>query len=216
MPACLLMLGAASFAAAFAANKPAATLLKGDAAAGREKADTERCLECHGAAGPGQGFSNGSDGKFAKLGGQYPDYIVKQVLDFRTGRRRHEFMKMMADSVSDADLADIAAYFAEAPTMPAMSAMSAAAPDAIAQRLYKDGDPARQVAACAGCHGPLGRGNAGVGPVIGGQGRRYLSQQLRDWRDGSRNNSAGGVMNQLAKPLSDDEIEALAQYVSGM
>jgi cytochrome c553 len=57
---------------------------------------------------------------------------------------------------------------------------------------------------------------AGVAPVIGGQGQRYLEQQLQDWRNGSRNNSAGGVMNQLAAPLTDAEIESLARYVSEM
>lgn len=199
----------------------------GDALAGREKADSERCLECHGGSGEGQGFSVGDDGKFARLGGQQPAYIIKQIEDFRSGRRKHEFMKMMATSISDTDLADIAAYFATLAPMPAGAragggepspapasvALAAADP---APRLYVHGDPARKLPACAACHGAGGVGTAGVGPVIGGQGRRYLAQQLFEWRDGTRANSAGGVMNQLAAPLSDTEIEALARYVSEM
>ncbi|SHN67649.1 cytochrome c oxidase, cbb3-type, subunit III [Duganella sacchari] len=184
----------------------------GDPVAGREKADTERCLECHGSTGDGQGFSTGSDGKFARLGGQQYDYIVKQIQDFRSGQRKHEFMKMMATGISDADLADIAAYFAALPAMPA----GAAPKNTTAQQLYQHGDAARQLPACTSCHGDSGKGIAGVAPVIGGQGKAYLEQQLQDWRSGSRNNSAGGVMNQFAKPLSTTEIEALARYVSEM
>ena len=188
---------------------------------GREKADSERCLECHGGSGEGQGFSVGTDGKFAKLGGQHPEYIIKQIQDFRSGKRKHEFMKMMATGISDADLADIAAYFATLPPMPAAAKSAqahqqATAPLSHAQQLYAQGDPARKLPACTSCHGENGKGTAGVGPVIGGQGQRYLEQQLHDWRSGSRNNSAGGVMNQLAAPLSDAEIEALARYVSEM
>jgi cytochrome c553 len=184
----------------------------GDPLLGREKADTERCLECHGAPTEGQGFSTGGDGKFARLGGQQYEYIIKQVKDFRSGKRKHEFMQMMARGISDADLADIAAYFAAQPAMPANTAPAAGA----AAQLYVDGDPARKLPACASCHGENGKGVAGVAPVIGGQGKAYLEQQLQDWRNGSRKNSAGDVMNQFSKPLSDAEIEALARHVSSM
>jgi cytochrome c553 len=205
---------------------PALATARGDAVAGREKADTERCLECHGANGPGQGNSQGSDGKFARLGGQHADYIVKQIGDFRSGRRKHEFMQMMANSISDDDLYDIAAYFAAEPKMAvakgdssqtkAQAEAQIAARSVVAQRLYELGDPGRQVAPCASCHGAKAEGVAGVGPALGGQGLRYLIQQLGDWRNGSRANSAGSVMNQFAKPLSDDEITSLAHYLSGM
>src|SRR2546430_1342452 len=77
----------------------------GDAVAGKLKSETERCQECHGVDG------NGVDGKFARLAGQYPEYIVKQIRNFRTGARKHDFMSMMAKSIDDLDLADIAAYF---------------------------------------------------------------------------------------------------------
>jgi len=184
----------------------------GDPLLGREKADTERCLECHGAPTEGQGFSTGTDGKFARLGGQQYEYIVKQVQDFRSGKRKHEFMQMMARGISDADLADIAAYFAAQPAMPTNAAPAAG----VAAQLYVHGDPARKLPACASCHGENGKGVAGVAPVIGGQGKAYLEQQLHDWRNGSRKNSVGDVMNQFSKPLSDAEIEALARYVSGM
>lgn len=196
---------------------PAAVLAAppGDPVAGREKAETERCLECHGATGEGQGFSTGSDGKFARLDGQHYEYIVKQIKDFRSGKRKHDFMRMMATGIGDADLADIAAYFATLPPMSSATS-TAIAHSGGARQLYAHGDPARKLPACASCHGEAGKGVAGVAPVIGGQGKVYLEQQLQDWRGGSRKNSAGDVMNQLAKPLSDAEIEALARYVSSM
>ena len=184
----------------------------GDPVAGKDKADTERCLECHSKTGDGQGYSTGSDGKFARLDGQQTGYIIKQIQDFRDGKRKHDFMQMMARGISDEDLADITAYFSALPSM----SSGAATPEGAAQQLYLHGDAARQLPACVSCHGENGKGVAGLAPVIGGQGKTYLAQQLQDWRNGSRNNSAGGVMNQFAKPLSDAEIEALARYVSGM
>ncbi|SFV17416.1 c-type cytochrome [Pseudoduganella namucuonensis] len=209
-----------------AARAAAPALSRGDVAAGRVKAEAERCLECHAAPGEGQGYSAGEDGKFARLGGQQQDYIVKQIQDFRSGKRKHEFMAMMANSISDADLADIAAYFAAEPRTagalhataapPAAGATPRGASGAIAERLYQHGDAARNVAACAACHGPAGQGAPGTGPVIGGQGRSYLSQQLHNWRSGVRSNSPDNTMNQAIAPLSDAEIDALAHYLSEM
>lgn len=194
--------------------KPAA-VLTGDAAAGQVKADSERCLECHAPPGIEQGYSAGEDGKFARLAGQQQAYIVKQVEDFRAGRRSNDFMAMMAGSISDQDVADIAAYFAAQPAMPAArrNAATVGATGAAAQ-LFRQGDAGRKVGACAACHGAAGEGVAGVAPVIGGQGRRYLSQQLHNWRSGARNNNA--VMKEVASGLTDQEIEALALYVSEM
>ncbi len=123
-------------------------------------------------------------------------------------------MAMMANSISDTDLADIAAYFSAEGGMPSGAAQ--AGRDQSAAQLYLHGDAARGIAACAACHGADGQGVVGAAPVIGGQGLRYLAQQLANWRSGERVNSAGGVMNQAAKTLSDAEIEALAQYVAGM
>ncbi len=214
-------------APARAAARPAA--IAGNADAGRVKAEAERCMECHGQPGVAQGHSAGEDGKFARLGGQQHAYIVKQVQDFRAGRRKSDFMAMMANSVSDEDVADIAAYFAAQPAMPAgtregrhaggAEAGIAGGGDAArrghaAAQLFRQGDAARRVGACAACHGAGGEGIAGVAPVIGGQGRRYLAQQLHNWRSGERGN--GPAMREAAAGLTDAEIDALALYVSEM
>jgi cytochrome c553 len=193
------------------AAAPAAPL--GNAQAGAEKAESERCIECHGATGQGAGHGNGPEGKFAKLAGQHPAYILKQIREFRSGVRKHDQMAIMARSVSDEDVLDIAAYFAQQPAMSGDGNKAYAA----VQQLYTQGDAARGIPACASCHGADGRKTLSpTHPVIGGQEWRYLDQQLRDWRSGERHNSPGGVMNTVAKPLTDAEIEGLANYLASL
>lgn len=194
--------------------KPSAPAsFKGDGAAGLIKSESERCQECHGVDGNGAGHSNSAEGKFAKLAGQYPEYIVKQIQDFRSGVRKHDFMSIMAKSLEDADLVDIAAYFAAQPRMKG----DGTGDNAVAKSLFANGDAARGVTACITCHGEAGKGLAGnPAPIIGGQEWRYLDKQLREWRTGERRNSDGGVMNQVLKPLTDAEIQSLADYLSGL
>jgi cytochrome c553 len=197
-----------------AASKAAPVAARGNAAAGLDKSESERCQECHGADGNGAGHSNGPEGKFAKLAGQFPEYIVKQIADFRSGARQHDFMTMMAKSLDDGDVADIAAYFGSLPRMSGDGSGSSE----VAARLFTQGDAQRGIAACASCHGERGRGlgTAGSAPVIGGQEYRYLDKQLREWRSGERRNSPGGVMSQVTKNLTDAEVEALTLYISGL
>jgi len=214
-PIYLLALAAACAGLVHAAPKPktkaaaqAVQARAGDVDAGRVKSETERCQECHGADGNG----NGLDGKFAKLAGQYPAYIVKQLQDFRSGARKHDLMGIMAQSLDEPDLADIAVYYAGLERMHGIPA-GAARPDAA--RLFAEGDGARGIHACAACHGARGQGNGDAAfPVIGGQEVKYLRNQLLAWRSGERRNSPAGVMNGEAKGLTDAEIEALAHYVS--
>lgn len=194
---------------------PASTTIAGDAVAGRDKAESERCPECHGPAGGGTGRDGNADGKFPRLAGQYPAYIVKQFGDFRAGRRTSDAMAVMADTLDEADLLDIAAFFAAQPRMPGES--RPASRDG--QRLYFSGDPARGITACCQCHGETGQGGIGPqGPVplIAGQQWRYLDKQLRDWRSGERRNSPEGVMNRNAQALTDPEIESLADFIAGL
>jgi len=174
---------------------------KGHVAAGRIRSESERCLECHGLDGNG----NGEDGKFARLAGQYPAYIAKQLQDFRSGARKHDYMMVMAKSLEEADIVDIAAYYGSLPTMRGEPVQ---ADDAVARRLFT---------ACAGCHGARGKGTGDAAfPVIGGQDVKYLRNQLLAWRSGERRNSPGGAMNDATKNLTDAEIDALAHYLSGM
>ena len=173
----------------------------GNVEAGRIKSESERCQECHGADGNG----NGEDGKFARLAGQYPAYIVKQLQDFRSGARKHDYMMIMAKSLEEADIADIAAYYGG---LPSMRGETTQVDTAAAQRLF---------AACAACHGAQGKGNGNAAfPVIGGQDVKYLRNQLLAWRSGERRNSPGGAMNDATRHLTDAEIDVLAHYLSGI
>ncbi|MDO9237271.1 MAG: c-type cytochrome [Aquabacterium sp.] len=189
-------------------------VLKGDPVVGREKADSERCVECHGLKGQGAEHPNSAEAKFAKLAGQYPDYILKQIRDFRSGARKHDQMAIMARSVSDEDVLDIAAYFAS------QQAMNGKDGDLheIGKELYQAGDAARGIPACASCHGANGKGLQAnkLAPIVGGQEWRYLDKQLRDWRSGERRNSPDGAMNKATAALTDKEIESLADYLSGL
>ena len=187
----------------------ASPVMTGDAVAGKFKSENERCQECHGSEGQGDGI--GAEGKFAKLAGQSPEYIVKQVQDFRSGARQHDFMSMMAKSIDDADLIDIAAYFGSQKRMQG----DGSGDDKIGKNLFVSGDASRNILPCISCHG-VGNNGTAANPLIAGQQWRYLEKQLLDWRSGERHNSADGVMNKVAKLLSDNEITALANYISGL
>lgn len=193
------------------------TVKIGDAIAGKEKSEDNRCQECHGPDGNGQGPATGAAGKFAKLAGQYPDYITKQISEFRNGERKHDLMQIMAKSIDDKDAADIAAYFFNQKKMQG----DGSGKNEIAQSLFIQGDASRNILPCASCHGAEGQGfntttTTQSIPIIGGQEWRYLEKQLQDWRSGERHNSAGNVMNTIAKQLTDTEIQLLTDYISGL
>ncbi len=179
----------------------------GDPLAGKSKA--ELCFGCHGEDG------NSIDPQFPKLAGQYGIYIAKQVRNYQASIRTHQIMSSIAASVSDEDLADISAYFASQPMMKGASPSS----NQIGKKLFENDDLSRMMVRCNSCHGASGKGQNPrnpVFPVIGGQHKDYLLRQLLSFRKGDRNNSPGGVMNITVHRLSDAELEALAEYVSGL
>jgi len=179
----------------------------GDPVAGKSKA--EFCYGCHGEDG------NSTDPMAPKLSGQYGIYIAKQVRNYQATTRTHQIMSGMAASISDDDLADIAAYFASQPMMKGATPSS----NQIGKKLFENDDLSRMMVRCNNCHGATGKGqNPGnpVYPVIGGQHKEYLLGQLINFRKGVRNNSQGGVMNTTVSRLSDAELNALAEYVSGL
>ena len=182
---------------------------KGDPVLGREIAVTELCQECHALDG------NSTAPATPKLAGQYSQYLIKQLADLKKGARKHQTMNIIAASLDDADAADVAAYFAS------LKKMKGDAPRNLpkARALFENGDPARGVPSCVSCHGPEGKGlvvGTTFNPVIGGQQHTYLRGQLASWKLGERRNSADGVMNRFVQPLSDAEIDELAEYISGL
>ncbi|HXU92341.1 MAG TPA: c-type cytochrome [Gallionella sp.] len=181
----------------------------GDAVAGQRISKAEQCQECHGEDGNSLSMST------PKLAGQSTAYLAKQLADFRSGARRHVVMSEMAAPLGEADRLDIAAYFS--------GRKKSAEPDKLfslkGRDLFLYGDMERDIPQCANCHGDKGQGSASRGvsyPALAGQHRTYLRIQLLKWRMGERGNSPDGVMNRIAQQLSDDEIGALADYLSGL
>lgn len=196
-----------------AADDSAETLARhsggGNPVAGKDISESERCQECHGEDG------NSDDGRVPRHAGQYADYLIKQLRDFQTGARQHPIMSVVAEDLSESDMTDIAAYFASRKPAKSLSAVD----DPAAEKLFANGDKSRAIEACVNCHGEGGKGKIADSvtyPAIGGQHKAYLSGQLVNWKLGERANSPGGVMNRIAKALTDDEIEALSNYISGL
>ena len=195
---------------AWSEETPADSALRigqGNPAIGKQLSDSERCQECHGANGVS------GDLRIPHHAGQWAGYLVKQLQDFQSGRRSHEVMNTMAADLSERDMVDIAAYFA---SQPAVSWQGSGNPRG--QSLYGAGDWARNLAPCAQCHGEQGQGRFVDNvfyPRLAGQRRVYLRTQLVNWRLGERHNSPDGVMNEIAKRLREDEIDALVDYLSG-
>jgi cytochrome c553 len=114
-------------------------------------------------------------------------------------------------------MTDIAAYFASNELMQGNATSTGASGNDLAKSLFTKGDLKRDVLPCASCHGDSGKGALTEGdiyPVIGGQHKLYLREQLLNWRSGARSNGTGGVMNFITKSLTDTEIDALSQYIA--
>jgi len=179
----------------------------GDPVAGKDKAAL--CFGCHGEDG------NSTDPQYPKLAGQYGIYIAKQIRNYLANTRSHQVMSGMASSISDADLADISAYFASQPIMKGAHPSN----NKLGKKLFENDDLSRMMVRCNSCHGATGKGmdpGNPVYPVIGGQHKEYLLAQLINFRKGARNNSPGGIMNITVHRLSDAELDALADYISGL
>lgn len=183
---------------------------KGDPAAGKEK--SALCHGCHGE----KGISVAPN--FPNLAGQYSGYIKKQIRDFQAGKRNDDTMGPMAATVTEAqDLEDIAAYFMSQPQMKGSAAKGAKADKG--KQIFTDGNLEKGVYGCKNCHGETGKGKSAdnhLFPVIGGQNKEYLVKQLQDLKAGRRSNDPAGMMADIAKGLSDDEIDAVSEYISGL
>lgn len=179
---------------------------RGDPVAGKEK--SQLCQGCHGE----EGIS--VEGLIPSLAGQYGPYIVKELRNYQAGSRSHQIMNAMAATIGDDDLDDISAYFASKPKMKGV-----ASDNALGKKLFARGDRSRMVLACVNCHGVNGKGltpNTSMFPVIGGQQKDYLRLQLVNFKNGDRTNSPNNIMVTIAKKLTEGEIDALAEYISGL
>ena len=190
--------------AAPAAAAPA-KVVKPDLVAGEAKY-TAVCAACHGADG------NSGTPVNPKLAQQHPEYLVKQLQEFKSGVRKNAIMQGFASQLSDADMKNIAFWATTQKSKPGFAKDKELV--ALGERIYRGGIADRQISACAGCHSPNGAGNPVQYPRLGGQHADYTAAQLTGFRDGVRNNNL--QMTQVAAKLNDREILALADYIAGL
>ena len=186
----------------------AGTAIAGDAAVGKSK--SAACGGCHGFDG------NSPISMYPKLAGQNEAYIVNQLKAFKANTtRQNPIMMGMAAGVSDADAADIGAYYQ------AQSVKDAATFDesviAAGRELYKGGNIQAGIPACQGCHGPTGAGTAGIGyPQVGGQYADYTLAQLQAFKNGSRSNDDKELMRSIVAKMSEKDMIAVANYIASL
>ena len=186
---------------------------QGSIEAGKAKSLT--CAACHGADGNSLIPIN------PKLAGQHAKYLEKQLKDLKlggqTGGKKGRYdpaMSAMAVPLSDEDIADLSAYYSS------LTTAESTTPDEVVDRckvLYAAGDMQRGITACIACHGPRGNGTErSVFPKVSGQHPDYIKAQLVKFRSGDRNNDMNAMMRDIAKKLTDEDIDILSKYMGGL
>lgn len=179
---------------------------EGNAEAGKTKSAV--CAACHNADG------NSVNPEWPKLAGQHPNYIIKELNDFKNDKRVNATMSPMAKPLSEQDMADLAAYFTSQAKKLGEADQTKVG---LGEQVYKGGNNATGVAACAACHGPTGAGNPAANfPALNGQHATYVKAQLLNFRSGARANDAGKMMRNVAAKMSDAEIDSVAEYIAGL
>ncbi len=203
--AALLVLPALSYAATGAAAPVAVKVSKPDLVKG-EATYTALCVACHAADG------NSGVPVNPKLAQQHPEYLVKQLQEFKSGKRKNAVMQGFAAALSEDDMKNIAYWMTTQKAKPGFAKDKELV--TLGERIYRGGISDRQVPACTGCHSPTGAGIPSQYPRLGGQYAEYTASQLTAFRDGVRNNNL--PMTQVAAKLNDKEIRAVADYIAGL
>lgn len=184
-------------------------LAEGDAEAGQQKSAT--CAACHGADG------NSAVAMWPKIAGQHEQYLVRHINLIKSNARPVPEMYGIAQTLSDQDILDLAAYYTSQ-TMSPGAADESLVP--LGKKIYLAGNPEAGVPSCASCHGPTGQGNPYAGyPWLSGQHATYTTSMLNKYRDGTvwgPDDANSAVMVGVAKGLSDEEIAAVASYIEGL
>lgn len=183
-----------------------AALAAGDAAAG--KAKSALCVACHNPDG------NSTNPIWPKLAGQGPDYLTKQLTEFKSGARVNPIMLGIVATLTPQDMEDLSAYFASQ-QIARSAADPALAP--VGEALFRGGNLTSGVSACMACHGAVGAGNpAAKFPALAGQHAQYIEIQLKAFRAMERANDAGQMMRSVTAKLTDPEIKAVSSYIQGL
>ena len=166
------------------------------------------CAACHGVDG------NSAISANPKLSGQHPEYLYKQLTNFKSGARANAVMSGMAGMLSDADMHLVAEYYSKQTLSLGQAKTNGSG--SLGEKIYRAGIQANAVPACASCHGPTGDGLPVKYPRLGGQHTEYVLNQLRQFRLGARANDEAKVMRTIAAKLTDQEMEAVADYIQGL
>ena len=202
----LRLLALALFVAAGAqAAEPAKAPVKPDLAKGQAKA-TEVCIACHAADG-----SRGSPAN-PILAGQHPEYLMKQLAEFKSGKRKNAVMQGFASMLSDEDMRNVSFFYASKTAKPGFAKDKKTV--ALGEKIFRGGIADRAVPACAACHGPTGTGLPVQYPRLQGQHADYTAAQMLAFRDGLRTNSS--MMTGVASKMNDREIKAVSDYIAGL
>jgi cytochrome c553 len=179
----------------------------GNAADG-EKIVTGVCAACHGIDGNSVISTN------PKLAQQHPEYIAKQLANFKSGERKNAVMSGMAASLSPEDMANVAAYFGSQKAKVGSAKTNAAG--SLGEKIYRGGIASVGVPACASCHGATGAGIPVQFPRLSGQHADYVVTQLKAFYSGERANDNAKVMRMIAAKMSDADMAAVADYIQGL
>ncbi|WP_396433994.1 c-type cytochrome [Limnohabitans sp.] len=198
-------LSATLLAGSALAAGPAPQAAKPDLAKG-EAIFSQVCVACHAADG------NSSTPANPKLSQQHPEYLIKQLQEYKSGKRANAVMSGLASTLSDEDMRNIAFWLASKPAKPGFANNKETV--AWGERIYRGGIPDRQIAACAGCHSPNGAGMPSQYPRLAGQHAEYTALQLVHFREGVRKNNL--QMTQVAAKMNDREIKAVSDYIAGL
>ncbi len=178
---------------------------KPDTARGQQLV-TQVCGACHTADGTRGAPAN------PILQGQHAEYLVKQLREFKAGKRKNAVMQGMAATLSDDDMQHVAAFYASKTAKPGFAKNKASVE--LGERIYRGGIASLKVPACAGCHSPSGAGIPAQYPRMAGQHADYTEAQLTSFRNGTRGNSA--QMTAIATKLGEREAKAVADYIAGL
>ncbi|RXZ44420.1 c-type cytochrome [Crenobacter cavernae] len=198
----LLAIAAAALAGSALAAAP---VYKGDPAKGKLIVD-QVCAACHGADGNSAASANPT------LAGQHQKYLYEQLKAFKAGTRKNPIMMGMASPLSDDDMWNVSAYFSQQKVKPREAADKTQMP--LGKKMYTGGNFGTKVPACMACHGPAGAGMPDKFPRLGAQHAAYIVKQLNDFKAGTDRQNQ--TMADIASRMSDAEMKAVAEYVSGL
>ena len=182
---------------------------KGDPEKGRQIA-SQVCMACHGVDGNGTEPTNP---EFPKLAGKQPEYLLKQLKDFKAGKRKNEIMAGMVANLTPDDMANLALYYAGQKAKPGVVKNPALV--AQGKKIYLDGNPDAGVPSCAGCHEADASGY-GFFPHLAGQHTEYTFLQLKRFNTGERDNDKGLAMQSVTAKMTEQEMRSVAEYLAGV